>query len=202
MKLYDWHRFFSEQQRQYGKVLFTLTELANTAGSSRMVVNVEISRLMSSGELQRYARGIYGLPGSGSIEQLLELIDAGAYITGFSALALHGYVTQQPAAICCFTNRRPRCSRVSTTFGTLQFHSVKPPVFHRPRDGSAVSGPEQALCDFVYLSRLRGANPGALVTLRHVERLRKKTLATELRHYPASVRVAVEQWVAVEPRSG
>lgn len=205
MKARDWHTFFEEQRRLYGKVLFTVTELANVASVRRNALNVELSRLGRQGIVIRYAHGLYGLPGAVSVEDLVPAIDGRAYVTGTYALNRHRLVTQVPTAITCFTDRRSARARVrSTPAGTLVFMCVRSRVYDRPAGGPLAS-PEQALCDFVYVCRRCGVEPASQATFRNLERLRRGSLARIARRYPSTVREEVRRLLeamAIPPSPG
>ena len=64
MRANAWRTFLDEQRSLHGKVLFTVTELANVAGTSRAALNVELARLRGEGSIAKYAHGLYGLPGA------------------------------------------------------------------------------------------------------------------------------------------
>lgn len=187
-----WQAFFAEQLNSHSKALFTSTELANAARTSRHAAQVEVSRLIERGIVQRYAHGIYGLPGAGTIEELLSIIDPAAYLTGCTVLFHAGIVTQVPAELACFTPKRPQHALLHTQLGQIHRHSVRPPVCHPPASG-VHAPPEQALCDEVYLLERRGSRLEATVTLRRLDRLRHGALRTALRRYPDYVRRAVER---------
>lgn len=199
MKARDWQKLFSEQAR-LGKHLFTTTELANAAGLPRRVVNVEMTRLVAYGLVQRYARGLYGLPGSVTLEQLVSHVDPCAYITGAYALMRHGLVTQVPAVITVFSPRRHSRREVPTPEGRIEFVCVRPPIYQ----GRAqhVAGPESALLDFVYLALRRGMDPGGLVTFRKLGSLKKSVLARTAKRYPATVQRRVAAMVAGRDEMG
>lgn len=195
MKALDWLRAIEAQSRDHGKTLFTGTELANLAGLGPVSAATEIHRLCSRAILSRHAHGIYGLPGVVTIDELLPLIDACAYVTGLAALARHGYATQIVRTVDCLTSRRPRRPRAATTIGDLLFHTAKPPVFAFPPEG-VVAPSEQALCDYVQLARRSGADPRSLATLRGLDRMNRTRLEATLRRYPATVRDEVARLIA------
>ena len=93
MKTLEWLRFLESQNRREGKKLFSVTELGNSAGVSLHTLNMELHRLIRRGIIVRYAQGIYGLPGAVSPEDLLPLMDNGAYFTGGYALFWHGVIS-------------------------------------------------------------------------------------------------------------
>ena len=59
-----WRKFLEEQRERYGKVLFTVTELANAACASPAALNIELARLRDQEIIVRYAQGLYGMPGA------------------------------------------------------------------------------------------------------------------------------------------
>lgn len=197
MKAVEWARFLTEQRSLYGKGVFSVTELANVADVSPTVINVQLGRLVRQGVIRRWAPGRYGLPEGVAAEELAHAIDGDAYVTGGYALARHGFITQQPREIDCFTRRRHnRSRRRSTPLGALVFICVSPRIHARPVD-EGIAPPEQALYDLVYVLRRSGLDPRSVYTFRRLERL---TIPAAVRsRYPRSVQRAVEALVASEP---
>lgn len=189
MKAVEWVRFLAEQRDRHGKGVFSVTELANVADASPAVINVQLGRLVRQGLIRRWVPGRYGLPDGVSAEELAHAIDADAYVTGDYALARHGFITQQPREIQCFTIRRHnRSRRRSTPLGALVFMCVSPRIHAQPADGR-LALPEQALCDLVYVLCRRGLDPRSLYTFRGLDRL---TIPAAVRdRYPLSVQRAV-----------
>ncbi len=193
MKANAWREFFQQQRDQHGKVLFTVTELANVAGISRAALNVELSRLRKQAILVKYAHGLYALPGAVSVELLVSAIDPHAYITGHYALYVHNMVTQVPTIVTCFTDRRsPRARQRGTPVGRLVFVCVRSGVY-RPAPESLIAPPAQALCDYVYLSRREGVRPETLVTFRNLQRIRTPDFPALLARYPITIQKHVER---------
>ena len=62
MKALDWQRQLRRQHTEYGKTVFSVTELAHLSGRSPHVLNVELARLPKQQVITRYAQGCYGLP--------------------------------------------------------------------------------------------------------------------------------------------
>lgn len=166
MKAREWPKYLEEQHRLHGKVLFTVTELANVAGSSRNALNVDLSRLRRQGLITKYAHGLYGLPDTVTPETLLPALDSRAYITGSYALHMHNLITQAPSRITCFTDRRsPRARERNTPVGRFVFVCARSHVY-APPTGTPVASPAQALCDFVFVTRRQGVTWQGLVTFR------------------------------------
>ncbi|MEA1951116.1 MAG: hypothetical protein U9N87_07005 [Planctomycetota bacterium] len=187
MRARTWQKYLEEQRERYGKVLFTVTELANVACASPSALNVELARLRQQEIIVRYAHGLYGMPGVISPQALVAAIDPHAYITGHYALYVHQMVTQIPVAITCFTNRRsPRAKERVTPVGRLVFVCVRSKVYYLPVADGAIAPPEQAICDYVYLSRRHGVDPETLVTFQNLERIKDSDLTPILARYPVS----------------
>jgi hypothetical protein len=193
MKALDWQNFLELQRKQHGKTLFRVAELANVAGRDSHALNVELDRLVKKGVFTRYAAGIYGMSDGVNPQQLVSVLDDGAYITGMYALYHHNLITQTPTEITCFTNRRHNRSRQrATPLGRIVFACVSPKIYRKPANG-VFAPPEQALCDFVHLARRRGLNPVSLVTFRNLNKISKKQLSTILKRYPRSVAQSLKQ---------
>jgi hypothetical protein len=191
MKARDWIRHLESQKRQHGKVVFTVTELANIAGSPPHALNVELDRLVKQELIVRLAHGRYGLPDAADAETLLPYIDGSAYITGALALFRHNLITQAPSDISCFTNRRHNRSRSRlTALGQMTFVCVRPPVYAPPTT-MPLAPPEQALYDLVFMMRRRGIDPRSQYTFRRLERLDREELRSLAMRYPATTRKAV-----------
>jgi predicted transcriptional regulator of viral defense system len=191
MKALQWQSYLEEQNRIHDKRLFTVTELANAAGTSSHIVNVQLDRLRCRGVIERYARGTYGLPNAVTAEDLVQALDRSAYITGAAALHRHGIITQVPTKYTCFTNRRHNRSRERRTpVGRFVFVCVKRSVYAPPK-AAVTAPPEQALLDFVYVCRLKGVAPRSIVTFRNLERLNDVLIGELAERYPRTVAVEV-----------
>jgi hypothetical protein len=191
MKAREWRDILEEQRRSQGKVLFTRTELAHLGRVDRKALNVEIWRLRRQGILLRYAHGLHGLPGAAGAEDLLAAIDSHAYMTGLHALHRHNVVDQVPATITCFTDRRsPRAAIRETPVARFKLVLARGKVYAPPGDG-VLAGPEQALCDFVYLCRRAGVEAVAQGTFRGLDRLSPDRLRIIAARYPSTVQTDV-----------
>jgi hypothetical protein len=187
-----------DQRDRHGKVLFTVTELANVAGTSRSALNVELTRLRDQEIIVKYAHGLYGVPDAVLPQALVWAIDSHAYITGHYALYRYHLVTQVPVTMTCFTDRRsPRARERLTPVGRLVFVCVRSGVYFPVSEG-AIAPPAQALCDYVYLSRRQGTAPETLVTFRNLTRIRDADFPRILARYPVSVQKHVERLLLLE----
>jgi len=193
MNAIDWQKTLQEQREKYGKVLFTVTELANISSLDTRTLKVSLSRLVERGIIQRYATGRYGMAGAVGVEDLVASIDGSAYITGMYALYRHQLITQSPTEISCFTNHRHNRARVRVTpLGTMVFMCITSSIYSYPQ-GDVIVSPEQALCDFVHLCRRRGVRPSEIVTFRNLHSLDSGLLEGQLKKYPASVSREIER---------
>jgi len=192
MKTLAWQQFFAEQREQHGKVIFSVAELANVAQTSLHALNTELGRLVQRGLIRRYAQGRYGLPQGVETQTVVASIDSGAYITGLYALFLNHLVTQAPAEITCFTNRRHnRQDNRVTPAGRLKFICVPASIYKKP--SGAISA-EQALCEFCWLMLRTGVELQSLVTFKNLQSLKARKLSIHLKNYPEKVRHAVA-WI-------
>lgn len=193
MKTLDWQNFLAEQKELHGKVVFSVAELANAAQTTLHAVNTELGRLLARGIIMRYAHGRYGSAKGVEPEDLVPAVDPGAYITGFYALFRHHLVTQVPAEVTCFTNRRHnRRSDRLTPAGKLRFLFVPAWIYVKPVDQVIASG-EQALCDFAWLNLRDGIDPRCLVTFQNLDRFSRRRLKNALQRYPKKVRHMIEE---------
>lgn len=193
MKTLEWLRLFAEQRKLHGKVIFSVAELANAARTSPHAVNTELGRLLRRGFIARYAHGRYGPVEGVAPEELLPALDPAAYLTGFYALFRHRLVTQAPAEVTCFTNRRHnRRTDRTTPAGKLRFICVPASLYASPGPGM-LAPVEQALCDFAWLSLRDSIEPRALATFRNLNTLSRRRLDKALRRYPKNVEEAIDR---------
>ena len=196
MKAIEWVRYLQNERACNGKNVFTVTELANVAGATPAVMNVELGRLVARGVIRRWVPGRYGLPDGVTPEELAAAIDPDSYVTGAWALWKRGFVTQVPREIECFTRRRHnRSRRRDTALGSLVFVCVGDRIHAPPLEGESVPA-GQALCDLVFLSRRQGIDPRSLWTFRNLGQL--VIPAAILDRYPRTVRNAAEAIVSAE----
>jgi hypothetical protein len=193
MKAVDWMRYLQEQRETHGKVVFTVSELANVAAQEWPSLKVALQRHVEQGIMERYADGRYGLPGAVSAEDLIPSLDPAAYITGFHALHRYSLVTQAPRVVHAFTSRRHNRSRERvTSVGRIVFVCVSSSVYSFPAEG-IVALPEQALFDYVYVLRRRSLHAASLVTFRNLDRLQRSVMSELAPRYPGTVRKQVRE---------
>jgi hypothetical protein len=187
MKTLQWIKFFESQRERYGKIVFSVTELANAAQTTPRILNVELNRLVKRGVIQRYTQGRYGSSTNLRPEDLLPYLDASAYLTGPYALHRHNVIMQVPVEITCFTNRRHNRSRTRlTSLGKFVFVCVNPKCYAHPAKGKLAS-PEQALCDALYLANRAALQLESLVTFLGRSPLSWQRVSKVARRYPEKV---------------
>jgi len=200
MKAREWNRYLEEQRRRYGKYFFSITELANVSQSSSESLNVELARLREYGIIERYGRGIYGLPGIDDPRLLLPQLDHRAYITGSFALYSYDLIDQAPIQISAFTDRRHGSARIKdTSLGKFRFVTVKAPIYAPPK-AKVIAGEERALADFFYICRRDGADPINLVSFRNLNRISPDNLRKILKNYPRTVARQLTQNLEIHRR--
>lgn len=191
MKTLEWMNFFLRQQREHNKRVFTISELSNVANASPAVTNVIVGRLVKRGVLERAARGLYGIPGAYTLDDLLPMIDSGAYVTGARVLFDQGLLLQAPTATLCFTDRRPFSLRRQTAAGLLIFRIVRPPIYAPPREGVRASV-EQALCDLVWTTP-DVTDLKMIYTFRNLDCLKSGALKRLAARYPSETREKINR---------
>lgn len=187
MRARQWQQYLTDQAEQHGKRLFTSSELANVGSLGRSDIALQLHRLLRQGVLVRYARGLYGLPHDVQLMELVPQLDPAAYVTGLSALFQHNLVTQVPAVMTCFTVRRHFKTTVTTPLGRIELTRVSSRVYAKPKN-PLMAEPEQALLDYIYISRQRGTEAvSSMVTFRHLERLKQARINAHAPRYPKPV---------------
>jgi len=185
MNSFQWIKLLDEQNKKFNKAVFTVTELMSLSGMTRHYLSVQLGRLVKRGVLTRYRHGLYGRSECPP-EQIVHYIDPSAYCTGHYALYKHGFVTQIPTTVTCFTKRH-HCRNRMISAGSVKYEFVKsaPGIYSYPI--SRIASPEQAFCDYVYFCRNRGMSFSSLSTFRKLSNLDKNKVETILAHYPKTV---------------
>jgi hypothetical protein len=182
----QWIKLLERQSRDFNKLVFAITELTALSGLKRPSLSVQLSRLTKAGVFIRYGHGLYGIQ-EYPPELIIGYLDAAAYCTGHYALFKHGFITQMPTVVACFTNRHHGRSRiVSAGANTFEFVMPGAGIYRHPVS-SALASPEQAFCDFIFICRNRGITPDSVVTMRKTANLNKKEIERLLENYSNTV---------------
>ena len=192
MKALEWKNWLDDQERRFDKRVFTTTELSHVAGRRAQRLNGELVRLRKAGVLARVARGVYSAPGRAGPEDVVPWMDETAYVTGASALAAAGVITQQPAEVLCFTLHRHFRELRRTSVGSIRFLRVAPPLYARPAAGVRAE-PAQALCDLLWIQWREQTDPASLYSFRRLDAIPRAALRAHLRRYPPPVAVLAKE---------
>ena len=141
----QWVKLLEKQHREFNKSVYTVTELMSLSGLKRDYLLVQLSRLVKKGVLIRYRYGLYGISEC-SPEQIVPYLDSSAYCTGQYALFKHGFITQIPTAITCFTKRHHCRNRIFSA-GSNKYEFFKPMSHIHSCPEFGMASPEQAFCE-------------------------------------------------------
>jgi hypothetical protein len=194
MTAVQWIRLLEKQYRDYNKSVYTVTELMAISGLKRNYLLNQLCSLVKRKVLIRYKYGLYGVIDC-SPEQLLPYMDSSAYCTGHYALFKHGYVTQIPSTVTCFTKRHYGQNRIKSA-GGKRYEFFKPRTFNQTCQ--EIASPEQALCDYVYFCRNRGLSFSSLVTFRKLSNLNREKIKGILINYPKTVQDELKLFLKIE----
>ena len=179
MKVDEWLDFFGKNTN---KKLFSLSDLIVLTGEKRSTISVQLSRLVSSGIVDRPVRGWYVNPfRPPTDEELAMVIRAPAYLSLEYALSEHGILSQNVFRYTLVTTKLPYTYRSDSN--VFEYHQVKRSLFWGyVRDGTVLTAePEKALLDLVYIRSVRGRDPegvalGSLMDDMYLEELDRKKL--------------------------
>lgn len=198
MKVDEWLDLFRENR---GKRLFSLSDLVLLTGDRRSSLTVQLSRLVSSGIVERPARGWYANPFSPpSDEEVAMIIRRPSYLSMEYALSRHGVLSQRAEVLTLVTTRLPYTFRSGDT--AFEYHQVKRSLFwgYRAEGEVLVAEPEKALLDLVYVRHVRGREVGrrsleSLVDDMYLDEIDTGTLSRYAGSFGPSTRRVVEQLV-------
>lgn len=144
---------------RFGKPVVTTDDAAVRLRTTLSAASRILSRLESSGLVERLRRGLWSVNPHIDPLSLPEHLTAPfpAYVSLQSALYHHGMISQIPQVI--FVASLARTRRVTTSMGTYSIHRVVPEFFggYRTVPGHDVkmATPEKALLDVFYLAAAR-----------------------------------------------
>lgn len=180
-------------ERSSRTVIFRTSEMARWLDAPQPEVSRALGALQRRRLLSRVVPGVWANAGHPRfspyrlVPYLTQATTAnvvGGYVSVISALALHGMISQIPAAMHVVVARRRRSLR--TSVGEFQFHLLSPALFDgfRPGDTHAyyhVATPTKALFDTLYFSVRKGAR------WRHLPEVELPRSVTD---------VAMQGWIA------
>jgi predicted transcriptional regulator of viral defense system len=137
-----------------GRPVVETGEAAARLGLTVAAASHQLRRLQSSGLVRRLRRGLWSLATDVDPFVLPPYLTAPlpAYVSLWSALAVHGMIEQIPRRV--YVASLARSQRISTTVGDYSIHHLAPELFggyvHVDK-GVDVATPEKALFDTIYL---------------------------------------------------
>ncbi len=142
-----------------GKRFFTLADLEKVAGLGRESLYVTLNRLSKRGTIERAARGVYVVPGSGArLEGIAGQLYFPCYLSFESALSRFGVLNLVPYAVTFATTRKTKA--VDLLGRRVEYRKIKEELYFGfdLDDGHYAARPEKALLDLVYLATLGKAS--------------------------------------------
>jgi len=201
----EWLDLFRENR---GKRLFSLSDLVLLTGDRRSSLTVQLSRLVSSGVIERPARGWYANPFAlPSDEEVAMVIRRPSYLSMEYALSRHGVLSQQARVLTLVTTRLPYTFRSGDT--VFEYHQVKRSLFrgYRVEGEVQVAEPEKALLDLVYVRYVRGRGMArrsldSLVDDMYLEDLDAARLSRQAELFDTKTRMVLEQLLGTDLSRG
>lgn len=143
---------------QFGRPVLTTREASALLKVGTFATIGLLGQLARHGLMTRLRRGMWGIAGRLTPYSLPEYLTAPypSYVSLWTALHVHGMITQIPRIIYLVSLGRPR--RIRTESGTYEVHRIMPDLFggFRPHNGGKIGTPEKALFDTVYILGFRG----------------------------------------------
>jgi predicted transcriptional regulator of viral defense system len=151
-----------EVVKRLGRQVFTSREIADLSGKSASAVTQSLRHLERHGVVHAIHRGVWAevtdrpLSPYTVITQLFP--DTRVYVSFFSALHLHGIISQIPQVVTLASLRHSRT--VHTSVGVYEVHRLSPEFFagfdwYKGTGSFLIAEPEKALADCLYLSTRR-----------------------------------------------
>ncbi len=145
--------------------LFTSADVAAATGATGPEVSRLLARLDAQGTVTKVMRGLWAGPWHPMfspylvVGHLADVWQAPAYVTGTTALHLHGILSQIPREIHVAT--RDQHAPLDTRVGHYVFHRLDPDLLGGDRPGDRwgrfqLATPEKALFDLLYLGLHQG----------------------------------------------
>jgi predicted transcriptional regulator of viral defense system len=145
--------------RRFGRIVISTEEAALRLRATHSAACRTLGRLAQAGLVQSLRRGLWLLAETADPLAVAEHVAAPfpAYVSLYSALYLHGLITQIPRVVYVVSLGPTR--RVPTRLGTFSLHRVAPEFFggfrHQPGTGVPLATAEKALVDVLYLRNAR-----------------------------------------------
>lgn len=153
MKISEWLGLFREHQEKH---LFSTSDLFQLTGEKKDVLEVELTRLVKSGTIERAARGWYSNPFSPPTpEEVAMVLRHPSYISMEYALSFHSILSQITYTITLITQKQPHTYRRGRW--AFEYHQTSKRLFwgFRKTDNFFMAEPEKALLDLIYIRLVR-----------------------------------------------
>lgn len=150
----EWLDFF---RKNTNKKLFSLSDLVLLTGENRSSLSVQLSRMVSSGIIDRPARGWYANPfRPPGDEEVAMVIRAPSYLSMEYALSRLDVLSQNVFTLTLITTRLPYTYRGEEK--VFEYHQIKRELYWGySREGMIhIAQPEKALLDLIYIRFSRG----------------------------------------------
>lgn len=176
-----------------GLRVVTTSEAASLWHSSRKASAEMLRRLAAAGLVRRVRRGLWTTLPADPLALVERIAEPDlAYVSGLTALRIHGLIEQIPTDIHVATTGRAR--RVSTPFGRFAFRHLQPALYggFERANGVPIALPEKALFDVLYWSAARGTSARAFPEITRPRGFRRGELESWTTRIPSpTLRVAV-----------
>lgn len=186
-------------QKLAGQKQVTTRAAAQLSGVSIPAASMALRRLASSGLSTQLKKGSWLLGTSNPKDGALVIAAAApyaAYLSGWSALRLHGRIQQIPQTQFAVTLGRPR--EVGIPGARVALHGIKPELFggfvYDPRVEGFVASSEKALFDLAYFTAMNRSRISGSLPETDIEGIRWKEVLFWLKRIQTPrVRAAVER---------
>jgi predicted transcriptional regulator of viral defense system len=186
-------------QKLTGEKWVTTRTAAQLAGVSIPAASMALRRLAADGLSTPLKKGSWMIGSTSSKPGALVTAAADpyvAYLSGASALRLHGRIQQLPQSQFAVTLGRP--GEVKMAGGRIALHRIKPELFggyaYDTRVDGFVASPEKAVFDLAYLAAMNRSQVSGSLPETNLKGLRWSEVRKWLRRIPTPrVRAAVEQ---------
>jgi hypothetical protein len=186
-------------QKLSGQTPITTRAAAQLAGVSIPAASMALRRLAAEGLCLSLKKGIWLVGKASSKPGALVTAAAApyvAYLSGWSALRLHGRIQQIPQMQFAVTLGRP--GELETPGGRVALHRLTPGLFggyaYDPRAEGFVASPEKALFDLAYLSSMNRSRVSGNLPETDLKGLRWKEVQAWLRRIATPrIRAAVDR---------
>jgi predicted transcriptional regulator of viral defense system len=177
----------------------TTRTAAQLSGMTMSAASMALQRLAAEGLVTRIKPGAWLVGPAATKPGALVAAAAQpyeAYLSGWSALRLHGRIQQLPGSHFGVTLGRPAEVAVGGT--VVRLHHIQPALFtgytYDPAAEGLVASPEKALFDLAYFSAMNRRRMGATLPETDLKGFRWSDLQAWLRRIPArGIRTAVER---------